>query len=232
MKKILISLASLMMLANTAFAEYREHKSYGRRYKARYEDFDNGFHRQYRYTEVRSSSCTNHTCLNRTFRSSDYVYIEEDVIYDRAYGEQRIVRVYENDRYDTYVTTYYVSNDGERSCVRARYYNENYYGYYTYYHYTPYIMPGLVLTEDMRRDFDDQSAALLTAGAIVFDFGLNVATVCNNSDCGEMAGEIMLAGLASSVFASISNEVKKEMNKTELEKQIEQASKHKADRIN
>lgn len=216
---------ALLIMASSAFA-----KEYGRRYTTTYSRFDTGFHQQYRYTET-SSRCRYHTCMDSTFRSTDTVYIEEFVVHDRVYGDQRMVRIYDNDRYTTSVVTYYVYNDGPRSHVRGRRYNNHYPYYHThYYYYTPYVMPGLALTTAMMDSFDEQSAALLAAGGIVFDLGLNIAVGCSTQECAETAGYIALAGIGSAVSASISNEVKKNQ-KTDLENQIELLSKKSADDV-
>jgi hypothetical protein len=216
---------ALLVLSSAAFA-----KEYGRRYKTSYSRFDTGFHRQYHYSES-SSRCRTRTCMDSSFRSTDIVYVEEIVIHDRVYGDQRMVRVYDNDAYTTSVVTYYVYNDGPKSYVRGRRYNEHSHYYHThYYYYTPYVMPGLALTTTMMDSFDEQSAALLQAGAIVFDFGLNVAIGCQSQECAETAGYIALAGVGSAVSASISNEVKKNQ-KSELENQIELVTKESADDV-
>lgn len=216
---------ALLILTSSAFA-----KEYGRRYKSSYSRFDAGFHRQYRYVET-DARCRYRTCMESTFRSTDIVYVEEIVIRDRVYGDQRMVRIYDNDRYTTSVVTYYVHNDGPRSHVRGRRYNHHSHYYHShYYYYTPYVMPGLALTATMMDSFDEQSAALLLAGGIVFDLGLNIATGCTTQDCAEAAGVIALAGIGSAVSASISNEVKKNQ-KTELETQIERVTQESADDV-
>lgn len=221
----LILTIALSILASPAFA-----KEYGRRYQANYGHFDRGFNRQYHYREV-DSRCRYHTCMESTFRSNDIVYIEEIVIHDRTYGEQRMVRIYDNDRYETTIVTYYVYNDGAGSYVRGRRYNHHHHYYHNhYYYYTPYVMPGLVLTAAMMDSFDDQSAALLLTGGIVFDLGLNIATGCESDDCMKAAGVVALLGVASSVSASISNEARKH-RKTELETQINLAKRAGADDV-
>jgi len=220
---LLVAPVAFSILASSAFAE-----NFGRRYKADYASFDSGFHRQYHYREF-DSKCRFNTCMESTFKRTDVVYIEETVITDRTYGQQRMVRVYESERYETSIVTYYVYNDGPRSHVGGRRFNEHH--HHHHYYYTPYVMPGLVLTAAMMDNFDEQSAALLLAGGVVFDLGLNVAAGCKgDEDCAEAAGVIALIGIASSVSASISNEVNKN-SKTELEKQIELAKKSSADNI-
>lgn len=217
MKNLLcLSFVMLTMFATSAFAK----DNYARRYKTTYSSFDSGFNHEYQYRE-HDQRCRYNTCLGSTFSSTDTVYIEETVIYDRQYGEQRMVRVYESERYETHIVTYYVQNEGRRSHVRARRYNEQYPYYHNYYYYyTPYVMPGLVLTAAMMNDFDSQSATLLLAGGVVFDLGLNIASSCRTQECLDTAGSIALLGVASSAFASISNAVNKANEKTELENQI------------
>ncbi len=69
------------------------------------------------------------------------------------------------------------------------------------------------------------------AGGIVIDFGLNLATSCRTHECSENAGQIALIGIASTVAASVSNELNKNKDKTELENQINFASSSSADAV-
>lgn len=228
MKRWIYAISLLITLFSLeAFAK----DGYARRYRTTYSSFDTGFNRQYHYREM-DQRCRYRTCLESNFQNRDYVYVEETVIYDSVYGEQRMVRVYDTDRYDSYLVTYYVVNDNRNSYVRARRYNEHceYYHQY-YYYYTPYIMPGLALSLEMMDSFDRQSQALLVAGGIVFDLGLNIATSCRTRECMDVSGDLLLLGIASSVSASISNAINEANRKTELEKQIRNIESDESDNV-
>jgi hypothetical protein len=212
---LLLSIIVTSLLVNANAGE-----NHARRYRTHYREFDNGFSRQYQYHET-DRRCQFSTCMESSFRSSDYVYIEETVIFDRNNHEERTIRVYETERYETHIVTYYVHNEGRKSYVQGRRYNERHRGYHDhYYYYTPYVMPGLLLTSTMMDDFDSESAQVLAAGSIVFDLGLNIAASCRTKECLNVSGDVALLGIASSVVASVSNEVNKNKEKTELEKQI------------
>lgn len=227
MKTLLLLLPlALTLFASQAFAG----QGYGRRYQADYRSFDTGFNRQYHYKEVDSRCGRYNTCMQSTFTTTSIVYVEEVVIYDRVYGEQRMIHVYDSPRYETTIVTYYVTNDPAGSYVRGRRFNEHHRYYNNYYYYTPYVMPGLALTTAIMDHFDDQSAALLLAGGAIFDLGINIATGCKTKECAEVGGIIALIGGGSAVSASISNEARKN-RKTELELKIELEKKSSADNV-
>lgn len=217
MKTLMIIVAGLLFSVSAMARD-----GYSVRYQTSYSNWDSSFGSHYNYSERTTTTTTTTTTYERQcgayrtcyegYSSTTNVYVEETIVERGEYSGYTRVSVYDNRAYKPHhrYATYYTHNGR----VVRRQYHRRHNRYNNHYYYSGYRTVNYVVL--------DEFTAGIIIGMEFVNLGATVLSNCDSDDsvCQTLGLASSISGSAISISASM-----REMERTELQRSIEQNQK-------